>query len=241
MRVVILGTGTNVGKTYFTVRLAQALGAAEPALAVAALKPIESGFNRIGSDVEALEATARHTPLPSQHPLIGLPDPVSPHLAARLAARPPITLEEVQAWLNAWESSRSNQNADDVSGSAMPRHATSRHVTLIETAGGCFSPLAPGIVNLDLAEALKPAIQILVAHDGLGVLHDVTACLTAMKSRGFSCDYLVLTAARPPDASTGTNADELAHLGIAHPAAVLGRDRSDLEAFARRLLIDHVI
>jgi hypothetical protein len=37
-------------------------------------------------------------------------------------------------------------------------------------------------------------------------------------------DFVVLSAAREPDASTGTNADELARLGIATPVAVLGRE-----------------
>jgi hypothetical protein len=96
--------------------------------------------------------------------------------------------------------------------------------SLVETAGGVFSPLNPTATNLSLAVALEPAIWIVVAPDALGVLHDLTATLTAMRANARMPEFVVLSAAREPDASTGTNADELARLGIATPVAVLGRE-----------------
>jgi dethiobiotin synthetase len=114
------------------------------------------------------------------------------------------------------------------------------HVTsfvLVETAGGALTPLAPGITNFDLALALEPAVWILVAPDALGVLHDVSATLEALSARGRSPDVVVLSEAREPDASTGTNAAELRELGIAAPVAVAARgDGYALDVFAATLI-----
>ena len=95
----------------------------------------------------------------------------------------------------------------------------SRHVTLIETAGGALSPLSATATNLDLARALSPALWLLVAPDALGVLHDCRVTLAAL---GRAPDALALSAARALDASSGTNAEELRWLGIASPLCVLG-------------------
>jgi dethiobiotin synthetase len=120
----------------------------------------------------------------------------------------------------------------------MTPHAVSWQ--LIETAGGLFSPLSRRATNLDLALALEPALWILVAHDGLGVLHDVRATLLALRAvTTRTPDYLVLSASRTPDASTGTNAHELARLGLPKPIAVLsphGDAPRELLPLARALL-----
>jgi dethiobiotin synthetase len=96
--------------------------------------------------------------------------------------------------------------------------------TVIETAGGVFSPLSASATNFDLAQALEPAIWLLVAADALGVLHDVSATLQAMRARARLPDYVVLSGAREADRSTGTNAAELTALRIATVHAVLARD-----------------
>jgi dethiobiotin synthetase len=116
----------------------------------------------------------------------------------------------------------------------MPRHLVA--FAVIETAGGLFTPLAPGLTNWELARALDPSIWVLVAPDSLGVLHDTTATLEAARARGRVPDFVVLSAARPADASTGTNAAELESLGIVTPVAVLSRGDDDLSEFSARLL-----
>jgi len=71
----------------------------------------------------------------------------------------------------------------------------------------------------------------------LGVLHEVRATLTAMRACGREPDHLVLSAAREPDASTGSNADELIRLGISPVSAALARnDDSAVSALVDRLL-----
>jgi len=207
-----------VGKTRLSAALLRALAARGlPALG---LKPIETGIwgsnqsivDAAASDATALiDASSVRTGI-QHHPLYALREPVSPHLAARRAGTQ-IELGLIARW------------TDEAERSVTP-HVTSSSAlwTVIETAGGVFSPLAPGTTNFDLAQTLGPAIWVLVAADALGVLHDVSSCLQAMRACGREPDHLVLSAARDPDASTGSNSAELEALGIAAPAALLARN-----------------
>ena len=232
MRIVILGCGTGVGKTRVSVALLRALAArGQSALG---LKPIESGIagqgepgrgDPAGSDAAALTvAGSLRTQL--QHPLYALRDPVSPHLAAR-AQGLAIDVKRAARWV------------DEAEASVTPLVVSDRALwTVVETAGGVFSPLALGVSNFELAQALEPAIWVLVAADALGVLHDVSSTWKAMRASGREPDQLVLSAAREPDASTGSNAAELTTLGIATPSAVLARnDDRGVSALLDRLLV----
>ena len=199
MRIVVLGTGTDVGKTYVTATLARLLRSVGSVLA---LKPVESGVEQGASgDAGRIAQAAGHAAALSPW---RLRRPVSPHLAAREQGLT-IGLEEVVKWVEIEE------------------RRASADVTLVETAGGAFSPLAQGVTNVDLAAALGPARWLLVAPDALGVLHDVTATLRAMQRRP---DAIVLSGARPADQSTGTNAAEPLSLGICEVLEVISRDGS---------------
>lgn len=194
MRVIVLGTGTDVGKTYVTACLARGLAAHRSVLA---LKPIESGVEpHAPGDAGTIAAAAGHPPI---HSPWRFELPVSPHLAARNAGTG-IDLAQVAQWVLEQE-----------------RQATPQ-VTLVELAGGAFSPLAADVTNVELATALGPAVWLLVAPDSLGVLHDLTATLRSMPRPP---DAVVLSRARRPDASTGTNALELQRLGIAEVLEVI--------------------
>jgi dethiobiotin synthetase len=186
MRIVVLGTGTDVGKTYVTAALARGLRRHGPVLA---LKPIESGtLAGATGDAGTIAAAAGHEARLSPW---RFPRPISPHLAAREAGQA-IELPQVVGWVQ--------EQAAAASGPVV-----------VELAGGAFSPLARGLTNVDLALALEPAIWILVAPDALGVLHDVTATLRALPRPP---DLVLLSGSRPTDQSTGTNATELSSLGI---------------------------
>jgi len=237
MRIVILGCGTGVGKTRLSVALLRALAARGlPALG---LKPIESGIQLgvdfhgesgappVGSDAAALaEASSVQSQLPLAHPLYALRAPVSPHLAAR-AAGTQIDVKRVVEWVAHAENSVTPLVA-----------SPSVFCTVVETAGGVFSPLAPGVANFELARALEPAVWVLVAADALGVLHEVSATLKAMRACGREPEHLVLSGAREPDASTGSNASELRTLDIAMVSAVLARnDDRGVNELIDRLLV----
>lgn len=194
MRVVILGTGTDVGKTYITATLARGL---RGHASVVALKPVESGVGPdAAGDAGTIANAAGHAPLLSRW---RFPRPVSPHLGAREQGVV-LDVAQVAAWV-------------------AEREATAgAEISLVELAGGAFSPLGAGVTNAELALALDPALWLLVAPDSLGVLHDVTATLRALPRQP---DALVLCGARSPDASTGSNAAELARLGIARVLEVV--------------------
>jgi dethiobiotin synthetase len=175
------------------------------------LKPVETGVAEDvneESDQARLEKSSRwfHVKRGSAPPfhvkrsLFAFPDPVSPHLAARLGGTA-IDLEQIRTWVG----------------------AQSATVVVVETAGGIFSPLAPSITNLDLTVALEPATALLVAPDRLGVLHDVTATLGLAAARGLHISGVALSAPASPDASTGRNAAELSVLGLPTPLAVFPR------------------
>lgn len=198
MRVVMLGTGTDVGKTYVTARLAEALRA--QGSSVLALKPIESGVTDAQhGDAGRIAEAAGHAALLSPWRFANA---VSPHLAARDAGQR-LDVASVVAWI------------------AEQEQAQPSHVTLVETAGGAFSPLAVGVTNVDLALALEPAVWILIAPDALGVLHDLTTTLRALPR---APNAVVLSEARPVDASTGRNARELGELKITPVLSTVTRD-----------------
>src|SRR5579859_7268409 len=107
--------------------------------AAVGLKPIESGVREGAAEPTdqdlLVEATrpfhvkhgAGHPPFHVKRSLYAFPDPVSPHLAAeRVGDR--IDIPAVAGWVD----------------------ANASLVTLIETAGGLFSPLGIGLDNLSL-------------------------------------------------------------------------------------------
>jgi dethiobiotin synthetase len=204
LRIVLVGTGTSVGKTWVACEVLKELrGRGVPAVG---LKPVESGVTEVAtSDAEQLARLSAWRPT---SPPYRLAESLSPHLAARRARR---TIEPAE--ILTYVQSHKSSSAIGAPG-----------VLVVETAGGLFSPLAESFTNWDVARSLDPSFWVLVAPDALGVLHDVTATLSATAARGRSPDAVVLSAARAPDASTGTNAAELERLGLVRKPFALGRD-----------------
>jgi dethiobiotin synthetase len=197
-RIVLVGTGTGIGKTHLGVALVTALRAA--GVEVAGLKPVESGVGTGPSDAELLQgASSFRVPDPPPYQLAA---PLSPHLAAPLEGQT-VRLSPIVTWVD----------------------SVTAAVLVVETAGALLSPLAPGLTNLDLTAVLAPDAIVLVAPDRLGVLHDVTAALFAMHhlEPGLPEPVVVLMAPAEADASTGTNGWELLVLGIARNVVTFPR------------------
>ncbi len=194
--LLVTGTGTGIGKTHVSGALLLAwacalAGAGVDDPKVAGRKPVESGVSASGADGDgALLARLSTFHVKRFPPPYRLARPVSPHLAARDAGTQ-IDLGTLQAYVAAVRSA-------EVDG------------VLVELAGGLFSPLAPGLSNADVARVLAPDLVVLVAPDRLGVLHEVGATARAAASAGVILTGIVLVAPLSPDASTGTNAGELA-------------------------------
>jgi dethiobiotin synthetase len=196
--VLVTGTGTEIGKTHFSDALLRAFTAL--GVRAAGLKPVESGVTE-GADTDAARL-ARASAFHVKHPAYSFPQPVSPHLAARADGRT-IDLDRVRDWV------------DTARGDA--------DLTLVELAGGLFSPLTDELLNADLARRLQPEAILLVAPDRLGVLHDVVATSRAARAEGLVLKGTVLVTPAAPDASTGRNAPELPLLTGLPVLAVLPR------------------
>jgi dethiobiotin synthetase len=201
-RIVVVGTGTDVGKTHVTCALL--LAARERGLSALAYKPVATGFQ---GRCEDAELHARASEQAYMAPTYGFARPVSPHLAAREAGRP--------------------ISIDVIRDAAMALAKTDLQV--VETAGGLFTPLGPTITNVDLVRALACPI-VLVAPDRLGVLHDLGATLAGARSAQLFEPIVVLSAPASPDPATGTNADELETLRIALVEATFPRAAPEARA-----------
>lgn len=190
-RIVLLGTGTGVGKTWVGAALvsswARTLG---PAFGQ---KPLESGIGEgqlplDESDAAALDrattAGLRAAEVHRALHAVVLPEPLSPHLAARRAGAQ-LELEALIEWTLAGETARFERWAGQRGGPVVVRgHEVTPHVTsnragqaadgdatqvadgphgaaalgavlsLVETAGGACSPMTEAATNLDFARAL---------------------------------------------------------------------------------------
>ena len=211
VRVAVVGTGTGVGKTHFSVALLHALSL--QGRSAVGLKPVESGLGSEESDAARLAAASTfHVKHPAPY---GFPDAVSPHLAARrvgMEINPSRILDWVSECSAPW--------------------------TIVETAGGLLSPLGPSLTNRDLVELLAPDLIIVVGLDRLGILHDVAACLLAFASATAVLPQpaVVLQTPDVADTSTGTNADELVTLGMVQHATVVPRGAPSARPVAEAMM-----
>ena len=157
--VLIAGTGTEVGKTYVTARLAAALRA--QGIDVAVRKPVQSNTaDDRQTDADLLASATGEDPLvvcpPHRRYLLAM----APPMAADALGRPPFTISDLTAEITA--------NAPDDA------------LTFVESAGGVRSPLATDGDTVALAEALQPALVVLVADAGLGTINAVHLSVDAL-------------------------------------------------------------
>jgi dethiobiotin synthetase len=158
--VLVVGTGTEVGKTWVACRVARALR--RRGLIVVARKPAQSydAADDLSDTDAALLAHAT-----GDHPAAVCPQhrwyPVAmaPPMAAEALGRRPFTIAELVDEL-AWP---------EVVG-----------VGLVEAAGGVRSPLAADGDAAALAGALRPDRVVLVAHAGLGTINGVRLSMAAL-------------------------------------------------------------
>jgi dethiobiotin synthetase len=185
--VVVTGTGTGIGKTHFAEALLRALG--EQGKRAVGLKPVETGLR----DTTVSDATrlAAASSFHVKHAGLRFDDPVSPHVAAREAGRP-ISVHALAAEIQ----------------SVRPQV----DITVVELAGGLFTPLTDELMNADLALAVRADLLLLVAPDRLGVLHDLVAATRAAHATALPVHGIVLMEPEHPDTSTGRNAPEVERL-----------------------------
>jgi dethiobiotin synthetase len=150
--VLVSGTGTEVGKTWWTVATAQAL--VQAGARVAARKPAQSYSSDEAGDTDAellAQATGEpvHTVCPAHR---WYPVPMAPPMAAAELGRPGFTLSDLV----------SEMQPD-----------TRASVMFVEGAGGPRSPLADDGDLVELRAMLRPDLVLLVADAGLGTINAV--------------------------------------------------------------------
>lgn len=150
----MVGTGTEVGKTWVAARLLTDLRAA--GMTVAARKPAQSfpsDDGPAGYDAAVLGVASGERPEAVCPPHRWYEVAMAPPMAAELLGRAPFTLDDLRKDLR-WPSELVD-------------------VGVVETAGGVRSPLAVDADCLDLCLALEPDLVLLVADAGLGTISAV--------------------------------------------------------------------
>ncbi|HEY5384332.1 MAG TPA: dethiobiotin synthase [Acidimicrobiales bacterium] len=165
--VAVVGTGTDIGKTWVAARLLTGLRAA--GLGVAARKPAQSfdpDDDPAGLDAAVLGAATGEPVDEVCPPHRWYETAMAPPMAAESLGRPPFAIDDLMAEL-VW-----------------PDRAVD--VGLVETAGGVRSPLAADGDCLDYCAALAPDLMVLVADAGLGTINAVRLSAEAMAPLGIA-------------------------------------------------------
>jgi len=223
--VAVLGTGTEVGKTWVAARLLEQLRAG--GATVAARKPAQSAEldDPAPSDAEVLAGATGEDPLAvcPAHRRYGVA--MAPPMAAATLGRPPFTVADLAAEV-LWPDRGPESARSAPSGTTGAGQEPGVDVGLVETAGGVLSPAAADGTSLDLARALGPDTLLLVADAGLGTINGVRLGLAALGPDGAAA-VVVLNRYDPADPLHRANREVLEGDGL---DVVV-----DLAALARRL------
>jgi len=196
------GTDTDVGKTFTAALVASALLARrlhQPTAGgtghrIGVYKPVASGCRRqgdewIADDARTLWQAAGCPGTEQQVCPQKFAAPLAPPQAARQEGRSvdPVLLRE---GARCWEASSD--------------------VLIVEGAGGLMSPLAEGILNIDLAKQFDQAKLIIVAANRLGAIHQTLATCIAAEHAGLIATGIILCQVSPnADAALASNASEI--------------------------------
>ena len=181
----VTGTGTEIGKTYVTAALLQALRARGHA--VDAFKPVVSGFDpAFASDSDPGRLLA------------GLARPVTPETVAEMSPwryaaplSPPLAAKMEGRALVMDEVAQACRERIDRAGDTL---------LLIEGAGGIMSPVDEDHTNLDLIQRLGAPI-LLVSGSYLGTISHTLTAVEAARARCVAIAAIVVSESEgePPD------------------------------------------
>ena len=156
--VAVVGTGTEVGKTW--VSCAVLAAARDRGLAVAARKPALSfDADDRSTDADLLAAATGEDVDDVCPPGRRYPVPMAPPMAADALGLPAFVIDDL------------------VAGVTWPAGID---LGLVETAGGARSPIADDGDCADFARRLRPDAVLLVADAGLGTIGSTRACADAV-------------------------------------------------------------
>ena len=179
MILFVSGTDTDVGKTYCAAAIARRL--VHSGVPVGVYKPVASGCRRqvegwIADDARLLWlAAGRPRTLRDVCPQC-FEAALAPPEAARLAGSR-VDPERLRGGASVWEQG-------------------GFEVLLIEGAGGLFSPIADGLLNIDLVTQFPDAKLLIVAANRLGAIHQVVSTCEAAVARGITPSAILLSRCR---------------------------------------------
>jgi dethiobiotin synthetase len=179
--IAVVGTGTEVGKTWVSAHLLRDLRA--EGHGVAARKPAQSfGPEDRTTDAHVLGGATGEEPTDVCPRHRWYTVPMAPPMAADVLGRPPFTV------------------ADLVLETVWP--APAPEIGLVETAGGVRSPQAADGDAITLIEGLQPDVVLLVADAGLGTINGVRLSLDALDGSTRPTTCTGATAPSSPACST---------------------------------------
>lgn len=200
----VTGTDTGVGKTQIAAALAHLF--VDRNLVVRPRKPVESGCRRrkgdrlMPEDAGTLQVAARTDESLAQICPYPMEPALSPERAAALSGKT-LTLDDVQE--------------------ACVNGVTDTDFLLVEGAGGFYSPLVSGALNVDLAMALSLPV-LLVAADRLGTIGHTLMAVEAIRRRGLTLAGVVLNRLGPHGDPLMDNATDLSRW-LGQPVIVTDR------------------
>jgi dethiobiotin synthase len=154
--VFVTGTGTDVGKTWWTAATARELRST--GAAVAARKPVQSGEPGAPTDADVLAAATGEDATTV----------CSPHRTYPLAWAPPMAAREL---------GEPGFSTADLAGGIVWSEGVD--VGLVEGVGGPRSPVSDDGDNVDLAQLLAPDLVVVIADAGLGTINAVRLSMGA--------------------------------------------------------------
>jgi dethiobiotin synthetase len=165
MIVVVTGTGTEVGKTWFAAATIEALRGAGHT--VVARKPVQSfaADDHAPTDAHVLGGATGEDPEVVCPPHRWFPMAVAPPMAAAALGLPRFTIADLVAEVRA--------HAPD---------AGADGIVVVEGAGGARSPIADDGDTVSLAHALAADRVVVVADAGLGTINAVRLTMAALSS-----------------------------------------------------------
>jgi len=168
------GTDTDVGKTYTAALVARVLGRAGKRVGV--YKPVASGCavvngRLVAEDAVALwEAASRPNTLDQVCPQRFV-EPLAPPEAAAAEGKV-VDIDLLRNGAACWE-----KDFD---------------ILIVEGAGGLLSPIAEGVLNLDLVKQFESSMLLIVAANRLGAIHQTLATCAAAAYHGVHPKGIIL-------------------------------------------------
>ncbi|NNN20995.1 MAG: dethiobiotin synthase [Acidimicrobiales bacterium] len=169
--IAVVGTGTEVGKTWLVVELMQDF--VSKRLKVSARKPAQSfGEGEPGrTDAELLAEATGESPYEVCSKEFWFETPLAPPMAAAELSLEPFFLMDLVGSIS-W-----TKESD---------------IGIVELAGGIRSPQCEDADALGVVKAIEPNLVILVSDARLGAITSIRSALDSFKVEGYKPDHLIV-------------------------------------------------